>query len=512
MQLIRSLMAPPSLALARRPTPVAPRLPHTVAGKSSSCPTLVWGARHVAKSRTGGATALRTAASVALSSAEEAQAWIAAWRAKTAPGSSPLQQWAHFAVALSAFLAADRALVAFAAANSISIPAPLLGMFLLIALLSAAEAALGTPAVDAAAAAAAPAVDWIGRWLPLFYVPSLVVLPLALSSLPGSLLAKLLALLIVGWAATLVVAALTTVQIRKVTRVDLLPAPPARKAAAFTAVHRTAWAALAAGSLLAAAAAPPQAAQLAGHLFMLSATVSGFLAGSAAPGAVQRVIHPLIACAMAANAGAAVLGAVTGAGWQGVLSAYLTKGFAGASWGAGDVLMAFLHSVILSFGFRVFSQRQLLKRHFAEIAGCVVTASLFSMLATAGAGAAMGLPPSLSLALAPRSVTVALALPIAGLLGSGSDACVTAAAVVLTGLLGANFAQPLLTALGFRDPLVRGLATAASAHGLGTAALAAKEPEALPVAALAYATTGIVSSLLVSAPQFRALLSAVAGG
>jgi hypothetical protein len=63
-------------------------------------------------------------------------------------------------------------------------------MFALIAALSATEAAMGTPAVDAAAAAAAPAVDWIGRWLPLFYVPSLVVLPLALQALPGALVAK----------------------------------------------------------------------------------------------------------------------------------------------------------------------------------------------------------------------------------------------------------------------------------------------------------------------------------
>jgi len=151
------------------------------------------------------------------------------------------------------------------------------------------------------------------------------------------------------------------------------------------------------------------------------------------------------------------------------------------------------------------------RSHFAEIVGCVVASSMFGMFFTAAAGNALGLPAHLSLALAPRSVTVALALPIAALLGSGADASVTAATVVLTGLIGANFAQPLLTALRFRDPVVRGLSTAASAHGLGTAALAAKEPEALPVAALAYATMGIVSSLLVAVPQFRALLAAVAG-
>lgn len=169
-------------------------------------------------------------------------------------------------------------------------------------------------------------------------------------------------MLVFGWASTLVVAAVTTVQVRKVTNVELLPAPPASKAAGFSDSHRLGWAAVALSSLLTAAVAPPEAARAAGHTFMLSATVGGFLAGSAAPPAAQRIVHPLIACALAANAGAALLGAVTGAGWEGVLTAYLTKGKAGAAWGAGDALMAFLHSVILSFGFRVFAQRALMRR------------------------------------------------------------------------------------------------------------------------------------------------------
>ena len=41
----------------------------------------------------------------------------------------------------------------------------------------------------------------------------------------------------------------------------------------------------------------------------------------------------------------------------------------------------------------------------------------------------------------------------------------------------------------YDDPITRGLSTAGSAHGLGTAALAAAEPEALPFCALAYGET-----------------------
>lgn len=50
-----------------------------------------------------------------------------------------------------------------------------------------------------------------------------------------------------------------------------------------------------------------------------------------------------------------------------------------------------------------------------------------------------------------------------------------------------------------------------SAHGLGTAALSAKEPEALPFCAIAYALTGIFGSLICSVPAVRQSLIAIVG-
>ena len=42
----------------------------------------------------------------------------------------------------------------------------------------------------------------------------------------------------------------------------------------------------------------------------------------------------------------------------------------------------------------------------------------------------------------------------------GANASLTAAVVVLTGLVGANFVQAVLDKLGFKDPIARGIATA----------------------------------------------------
>lgn len=75
--------------------------------------------------------------------------------------------------------------------------------------------------------------------------------------------------------------------------------------------------------------------------------------------------------------------------------------------------MSFLGVVILSFGFRIFQQRALMKRHAPEIFGSVAGSSTFSLFATAIAAKALGLESALARAVVPRSVTVALAIPIA---------------------------------------------------------------------------------------------------
>jgi putative effector of murein hydrolase len=73
------------------------------------------------------------------------------------------------------------------------------------------------------------------------------------------------------------------------------------------------------------------------------------------------------------------------------------------------------------------------------------------------------------------------------------------------------FCQRLLTAGRFTDPLTRGIATASSCHGFGTAALAAGEPQAMPFAALSYGLTGIAASLWATVPAVRSMLAATAG-
>lgn len=59
--------------------------------------------------------------------------------------------------------------------------------------------------------------------------------------------------------------------------------------------------------------------------------------------------------------------------------------------GAGDVLMSLLGVVIISFGFRIYTQRDTMKRHAPEIFGATILSALFSLFSTAFAARAIGL-------------------------------------------------------------------------------------------------------------------------
>eukprot|EP01023_Acetabularia_acetabulum_P003191 TRINITY_DN11348_c0_g2_i5.p2 TRINITY_DN11348_c0_g2~~TRINITY_DN11348_c0_g2_i5.p2 ORF type:complete len:312 (+),score=70.85 TRINITY_DN11348_c0_g2_i5:372-1307(+) len=309
--------------------------------------------------------------------------------------------------------------------------------------------------------------------------------------------------------ASLLFTAQAAVVIRNLVRTPTQPTKPQPPLAPFNVYHYVVTATTAVVALIAAVSSESLVGVM--HIpFLLAATIGGYLAGQALPVGAKTIVHPIITCGLLADLGALIYGQVTGVGFDDALRMYLTQGKGGLPLGAGDILMSFLGVVILSFGFKIYQQKALMKRHAPEIFGSTLASAAFSMFATAAIAKAVGLSAGLSRSIVPRSVTVALALPIAQQL-QATELSITASAVVLTGLIGANFAQTLLDLFGFKDPIVRGLSTAGSAHGLGTAALAAKEPEALPFCALAYALIGILSTLLASLPFIAAALIKITG-
>ena len=98
----------------------------------------------------------------------------------------------------------------------------------------------------------------------------------------------------------------------------------------------------------------------------------------------------------------------------------------------------------------------------ALLAGSVTAVA--SALAVA---AALGVPAPVLASLAPKSTTAPVAIGIAEALGG--QPTLTAVLVLLTGIIGAVVATPLLNLLRIGDWRARGFAVGVAAHGIGTA-------------------------------------------
>ena len=124
----------------------------------------------------------------ARSNAADARAWIDAWRSNGRASSSPIgvavavaKEYGPKLSLVGALFATDAGLKTAAAALNMTFPPALAGMLVL----TGALVTLPAGVADRVAAAVAPGLDWVSRWLPLFYVPSLVVLPVALKGIAG---------------------------------------------------------------------------------------------------------------------------------------------------------------------------------------------------------------------------------------------------------------------------------------------------------------------------------------
>lgn len=97
----------------------------------------------------------------------------------------------------------------------------------------------------------------------------------------------------------------------------------------------------------------------------------------------------------------------------------------------------------------------------------LIVGSLVAMLSAVGIGWVMGVRGQILMSLLPKSATSPVALGVTEMIGGIPT--LTAAMVILTGIIGAVAVTPLYNALGITDWRARGFATGVAAHGIGTA-------------------------------------------
>ncbi|MGC2856722.1 LrgB family protein [Novispirillum sp. DQ9] len=141
------------------------------------------------------------------------------------------------------------------------------------------------------------------------------------------------------------------------------------------------------------------------------------------------------------------------------------------------------------------------RRRLLPMACALLAGSVTAVVSAVGLAALLGAEPGTMLSLAPKSVTTPIAMGVAERIGGLPS--LTAALVILTGIVGAMVATPLLNALGLSDKpdggdwAARGFAVGVAAHGIGTARAFQVHPLAGTFAGIAMGLNGLVTAILV---------------
>lgn len=107
------------------------------------------------------------------------------------------------------------------------------------------------------------------------------------------------------------------------------------------------------------------------------------------------------------------------------------------------------------------------RKALVPMMAALLAGSATAITVALGVGYALGLDIEPLLSLAPKSATAPVAMGVSERIG-GAPA-LTAVMVLLTGVIGAIVATPLLNLLRIRDWRARGFAVGVAAHGIGTA-------------------------------------------
>jgi predicted murein hydrolase (TIGR00659 family) len=144
------------------------------------------------------------------------------------------------------------------------------------------------------------------------------------------------------------------------------------------------------------------------------------------------------------------------------------SGMAYKDYAADTGVLAFLLGpATVALAVPLWRHRAVVRKVARPLAAALLAGSLTAIVSAVGIAWLLGAPPTVLASVAPRACTTPVAMAVAAQLGGLPS--LAAAVVLLTGVVGAMVATPLLDALRIVDPKARGLAAGVAAHGFGTA-------------------------------------------
>lgn len=169
---------------------------------------------------------------------------------------------------------------------------------------------------------------------------------------------------------------------------------------------------------------------------------------------------------------------------------------------SGKLIEFWLKPAVVALGVPLYKQlgqikKQILPILLSQLAGCFVGVASVVLITSL-----MGATKATILSLAPKSVTTPIAMEISESIGGIPS--LTAAVVVVTGLLGAILGFRIMRIFKVRSPMAQGLAMGAAAHALGASTAMDVSGKYGAYASLGLTLNGIFTAMLT--PSILALL------
>ena len=160
----------------------------------------------------------------------------------------------------------------------------------------------------------------------------------------------------------------------------------------------------------------------------------------------------------------------------------------------GDFIKLMLGPVTAVLALNIYNQRDILRENFLPVlAGCLA-GSLTSVGSVLLLCRLFRVEETLTASLLPKSVTTAIAIGVAE--SQGGVGGIAAAAVIITGLIGAVLAPLLARVFHVTQPVAEGLAIGACSHALGTARAMEIGQVQGAMSSIAICVCGIMTSVL----------------
>lgn len=149
---------------------------------------------------------------------------------------------------------------------------------------------------------------------------------------------------------------------------------------------------------------------------------------------------------------------------------------------------------VVALGYLMYEQVERLKSATLPVLGATVVGCIVGIGLVVGIALCFGMERDIITSIAPKSVTVPIAIAISE--PRGGVVAVTSVVVFCTGVLGSICGAKLLSLCGVKDPMARGFALGAASHGIGTARAIELGAVEGAMSGLAMALTGFGTAVL----------------